>query len=63
MTASVDHGKKKNKMDESGLSFQRRQDQSYLNSHSFHIFTTFVTAILSEQANVNFPNILSQTQK
>jgi len=63
MMASVDHRKKKNKMDESELSFQRRQDQSYLNSHSFHIFTAFVAAILSEQTNVNFPNILSQTQK
>lgn len=38
-----------NKTNERGLSFQGRQDQSYLNSHPFHIFTTFVTAILSEQ--------------
>lgn len=36
---------------------------SHVSSHLFHIFTTFVTAIVSEQTNVNFSNIFFQTQK
>lgn len=35
---------------------------SHVNSHLFHIFTTFVTAILSEQTNVNFSNFFSDSK-